>query len=95
MQAKWQGIDMQDVYQDWAEALQNCSLGSINFAINQSKLENFPPSQGSFLSYCQQYKPPLIENRIEKLHVKDCEAGLAKLAEIKKQLAEKMKIKND
>jgi len=92
MQAKWQGIKMEEVYLDWAESLKNCSLGSINFAIEQSKLEQFPPSQGSFLAYCKQYKPPMIEKRLEKLHVKDCEVGLARLAEIKKQLTEKMKV---
>jgi hypothetical protein len=90
MQAKWQGISMQDVYLDWAEALQQFSLGAINHGIKLARVEAHPPSQGEFINFCKQYLPPLIENRLEKLHVKDTAVGLAKINEFKEMLARKM-----
>ena len=77
MAAKWQGLDMQAVYHDWADALAECSLGAINYAINHAKMQEHPPSQGAFVAYCKQYKPPLIADRLENLHVKDTEKGLS------------------
>lgn len=66
MQAKWQGIEMPEVYLDWAEALQDYSLGAIDGAINLSRAEQHPPNQGEFIIHCHRYKPPLIELRLEK-----------------------------
>ena len=90
MAAKWQGLDMQAVYQDWAEALSNFSLGAINFGIGFAKQQEFPPSQGAFVGYCKEYRAPLIADRLENLHVKDTEKGLVELNRIKEMLAAKM-----
>lgn len=64
MLAKWQGLDMQAVYQDWAEALQDCSLGAIDHAIVQAKEAQHPPSQGEFKALCKLYRPPVDESRL-------------------------------
>lgn len=91
MQAKWQGIDMQSVYMDWAESLQECSLGSINHAINLAKLEEHPPSQGAFLAMCKTYKPELVELRIDKPKTSS-EEGLKRIAEMREILTSKLKV---
>lgn len=64
MLAKWQGLDMQSVYQDWADALQGCSLGAIDYAIGQAKEAQHPPSQGEFKALCRGYTPPVDESRL-------------------------------
>lgn len=91
MIAKWQGIDMHNVYQDWAEALQECSLGSINHAINLSKLEEHPPSQGAFLALCKTYKPALIEHRLDKPKT-SIDEGIKRIAEMRDILARNKKM---
>jgi hypothetical protein len=93
MQAKWQGIPMQEVYLDWAEALAGCSLGSINDAIRISRIEQHPPNQGEFLAYCQQYKPPRDNLRMlgyDAGGLISQEEGRNRLESIKKMLFEKM-----
>ena len=92
MQAKWQGIDIQEVYRDWAEKLQNFSLGAINHAILLAQDSEFPPSLGSFCELCRQYKPQMNDLRLEKLHVKDTEKGMAEIHRIKEMLAAKMRV---
>ena len=62
MQAKWHGLDMQAVYQDWAEALYGCSLGAIDNAIYLAKQSEHPPNQGEFKELCRLYKPPVDES---------------------------------
>ena len=62
MQAKWHGLDMQAVYQDWAEALYGCSLGAIDNAIYLAKQAEHPPNQGEFKELCRLYKPPVDES---------------------------------
>lgn len=64
MRSKWDGIDMQLVYQDWAEALHDCSLGAIDFAITKSKLCTHPPSQGEFKALSKDYTPPVDESML-------------------------------
>lgn len=93
MQAKWQGIEMREVYLDWAEALGDCSLGAINDAIRISRIEQHPPNQGEFLAYCMQYKPPREDLRMlgyDAGGLISQEEGRARLDAIKKMLAEKM-----
>lgn len=91
MQAKWQGIDMELVYIDWAEALQHYSLGAINYAIGEAKNEQHPPSQGMFIEFCKRYKPPLNDLRLEKKKIVS-EDGLKKIEEMKEMLAAKMRV---
>lgn len=91
MQAKWQGLNMQEVYSAWAESMQDLSLGSINHGIELSKQDEHPPSLGKFIEHCKKYQPPLIENRLEKLHVKDTTVGRERIANIRDMLAIKMK----
>ena len=95
MQAKWQGIPMQEIYLDWAGALQDCSLGAINDAIRLSRISQHPPNQGEFLEYCRQYKPPVDESRMlgHDRHsgiTVSREEGLKMLDAFKNKLAEKM-----
>lgn len=77
---------------EWAEALGRCSLGAISHGIDHAKLQEHPPSLGAFIAYCKQYKPPLIADRLEVLHVKDTEKGLAEIQRIKEMLTTKMKV---
>jgi|WetSurMetagenome_2_1015567.scaffolds.fasta_scaffold314404_2 hypothetical protein len=98
MQAKWQGIEMLEVYVDWADALSECSLGAINDAIRMSRIEQHPPNQGEFLYYCQQYRPPIDRSRMIGYDKNSGyvgpsisrEDGLKMLEEIKKKIADKM-----
>lgn len=93
MQAKWQGIEMREVYLDWAQALADCSLGAINDAIRISRIEQHPPNQGEFLHYCSQYKPPADESHrlwYDGGGIISQEEGRTRLESIKKMLAEKM-----
>ena len=76
---------MQMVYQDWAGALQEFSLGAINNGIELARAEVHPPNQGEFVKLCRLYKPPTIDNRIE-LKPMDKELAKDKLAEIKKMM---------
>ena len=92
VQAKWQGIDMHDIYQDWAEALQDRSLGSIQHAIEVSKTYPHPPNQGEFLAHCGTYRPPLVELRLgHTISEADMESGRRKIREIAEMLAAKKK----
>lgn len=93
MQAKWQGIDIQEVYVDWIEALGDCSLGAINDAIRQSRISQHPPNQGEFLAYCRQFKideSKLLGHNRELDITIPREEKLRQLGEIKKQITEKM-----
>ena len=64
----WQGQDMQDVWKDWADALQGCSLGAIKHGIDLAKLDtgNNPPTQGQFLALCKTYRPEV--NKLQLVH---------------------------
>jgi hypothetical protein len=85
MMSKWQGIDINLVYSEWANTLGECSLGSLNHAITLSIEKEYPPNLGEFLANCKQYKPPTIENRIE-LKPTDADIAKERLAEIKKMM---------
>lgn len=85
--AKWGGMNMQDVYQDWADALRDCSLGAINYGIEQSKKDAHPPSQGEFVKHCQQYQPAQLLKLESKLSPEQIEKNRARIAEITKSLS--------
>ena len=57
MQAKWQGLDMSDVYAEWAHSMGKLSVGAIWYGVNISKLEEHPPSLGKFMDNCKGYVP--------------------------------------
>ena len=88
----WQGMDMQDVYADWADALQACSLGAIQFGIELAKLEpgNNPPTQGQFVAMCRKYEPVPNVHQIEnRLTPEQLEKNRRRIAEISAALATK------
>lgn len=79
---------MVEVYQDWAEALQQQSLGAINFGIETSKAEIHPPSQGEFVAHCKRYNPNAGVLRLEsKLSKEQLEANRERIATIARSLA--------
>ena len=58
LQAKWQGIDMNAVYLDWAESLGQFSLGAINYGITRAKASlKHPPSTSEMIELCREYQP--------------------------------------
>ena len=81
--AKWQGMDMQEVYQDWADAMQDISLGAINHGIKLSKQQPYPPNQGEFIAYCQTYKPSMplmIESKLTPEQIEENRKRIAGIA---------------
>lgn len=87
--AKWQGMDMQEVYADWSESMQEFSLGSINYAIETAKELQHPPSQGEFKTLCRGYKPALPTMLGHKLSPEQIEKNRVRIAEMVKSLASK------
>lgn len=88
----WQGMDMQDVYADWADALQACSLGSIQYGIMLAKSEQSrdPPTQGQFLAMCKKYVPEINHNQLDhKLTPEQMEANKKRISEIAAEFARK------
>ena len=90
----WQGQDMQDVWEDWAEALQGCSLGAIKHGIDLAKLDtsNNPPTQGQFLALCKTYRPAV--NKLQLVHrltPEQIEENKRRIAEITNNLAKKQR----
>lgn len=81
-QAKWAGLDMAMVYDEWAQTLRDCSIGAIAFATEESKKNDMPPSLGAFLKLCRDYKPEPILKLEHKLTVEQIERNKARLAEI-------------
>ena len=65
MQAKWQGLDMQDIYSEWADSMYNFSVGAIKYGVHISKQDEHPPSLGKFMENCKGYVPPQIYNPVQ------------------------------
>lgn len=63
----WHGIDMEEVYSDWAKALQACSMGAIRHGIELAKArqDKDPPTQGQFLAMCKTYEPDEIGLKLD------------------------------
>lgn len=83
---------MQDVYADWADALQACSLGAIQFGIELAKLEssNNTPTQGQFVAMCRKYEPvPNVHQLENRLTPEQLEKNRKRIAEISAILAAK------
>jgi hypothetical protein len=81
---------MADVYADWAESMQQLSLGAINFGIEAAKSGAHPPSQGEFVQHCKQFKPDTNVLRIEsKITTEQQETNRARIAEIARKFAAK------
>jgi hypothetical protein len=87
LMAKWQGINLQDVYADWAERMQGLSLGSINYGIEISKGGEHPPSQGEFINNCKGYKPAELLKIESKLTPEQREANKQRIADMVKNLS--------
>ena len=85
--SKWQGINLQDVYADWADAMQGLSLGAINYGIEISKTGEHPPSQGEFVKNCKGYKPAELLKIECKLTSEQREANRQRIADIAKNLS--------
>ena len=93
MANKWDGLDLNDIYDDWGSYLSSCSLAQISHAIDLSIEKEYPPNLGEFMGYCKLYQPPVlpsdryIDNRSGETNP---ELAKAKLAEIKVMLTKKM-----
>lgn len=57
MAAKWEGLDIEFVKEDWRKDLENCSLGQIGYAVEASRKEQHPPNIGLFLDFCKRFNP--------------------------------------
>jgi hypothetical protein len=67
MVAKWEGLNMHDVYEDWAEQMKNFSLGALKHGLDVARQKEYPPSQGEFISYCktsQRFDKPMNDNEM-------------------------------
>lgn len=74
---------MEDVYQDWAEAMQDLTLNAINHGVIESKSGQFPPSQGEFIANCKLWKGHEGVKRLEhKLTHEQIEINRSKVAEL-------------
>jgi len=85
--AKWQGIELQDVYKDWAESMQELTLGAINHGIEESKKSENPPNQGEFIAMCKTYKSAQLLKIGKNLSPKQIEKNRARIAEVAAMLA--------
>tara|TARA_R110000803_G_scaffold76409_3_gene141011 strand:+ start:922 stop:1215 length:294 start_codon:yes stop_codon:yes gene_type:complete len=94
MSAKWQGLDMHEVYGDWAHSLQDLSLGAINHGIELSEHEEHPPNLGKFRKLCQGYKPPVDESNMitKQFNPISQNDGLKRFENIRDMLAKKMNV---
>lgn len=85
----WRDQDMNAVLEDWAEALQGCSLGAIKHGIDLAKLDtgNNPPTQGQFLALCKTYRQAVNKLQIvHKLTPEQIEENKRKVAELSSRL---------
>lgn len=48
---------MQDVFADWADDLQDLTLGQIGYAVELSRKESMPPNIGDFIKRAKEYRP--------------------------------------
>lgn len=78
---------MQAVYADWAERMQDLSLGSIDFGIKVCGDMPHPPSKGEFFNACRGYNPPQLLKIESKLSPEQREANKQRMADIAKSLA--------
>lgn len=90
MLSKWQGLNIQDVYLDWVEAMQGMTLGAINHAIEMSKSNIHPPSQGEFIAHCRHYVVPVNNLLLVHKSPERNEENLEKIRQMKEILARKM-----
>lgn len=88
----WAGLDMQEVYADWADALQACSIGAIQYGIYLAKSEQSrePPTQGQFVAMCKKYVPEINHNQLDhKLTPEQMAANKKRISEIAAEFARK------
>lgn len=78
---------MIDVYADWAEALDGCTIGAISHGIELSKKGQHPPNQGEFVAHCQTYNPPMPILIESKLSPEQIEINRKRIADIVAQLS--------
>ena len=85
MAAKWGGMNMAEVYADWAESLDGCTIGAISHGIELSKKCQHPPNQGEFVAHCQSYKPAMpimIDCKLSPEQIESNRKRIAKIAEM-------------
>jgi hypothetical protein len=86
--AKWQGINLNEVYLDWAnnEAMGNLTLGAINYGIEISCNGQHAPNRGEFIANCRHYNPVSatlkIERRISPEQIESNRKRIAGIAEM-------------
>lgn len=88
----WQDMDMHEVYADWADALQACSIGAIQYGIYLAKSDQSrePPTQGQFVAMCKKYVPEVNHNQLDhKLTPEQMEANKKRISEIAAEFARK------
>lgn len=81
----WADMEMQAVYEDWADALQGCSMGAIQYGIEAAKdgIDPKPPTRGQFKALCKKYQPVQNVYRIaHRLTPEELEANKKRIEEV-------------
>jgi len=94
MKNRWEGLDMNDVHEDWIKELSGFTIGALRYALKQSKLKEYPPSQGEFREFCRtagRFDKPVDQSfRLEDNHKPTFNIDpKEKLAELKLMLKDK------
>jgi hypothetical protein len=55
--SKWKGIDLSEIYQDWADDLGDFSVAAIGYGVEIARRQEQPPNLGEFMQLCRDYKP--------------------------------------
>lgn len=82
---KWQGIQMESVFSDWADDLGELSIAQIRHGIDLARKQAHPPNLGEFMALAKQYAPdpvPETHRLTRKKTDEEKEFARKKMAEI-------------
>ena len=88
--SKWKGLEIHDVYVDWAESMQDFSIGAIDCGLHLAKDLPHPPSQGEFKELCKQYIAPAKIRLEYHLSEEQMERNKVNVQEMLKKLREQL-----
>jgi hypothetical protein len=93
--AKWNGIDSQNVKRVWAETLAGMTGEQIKAALIEcGRTCAYPPSAPEFYQLCKAQKVlPMHQKLIPKLHDKNIDEGMKRIAKMRDILAKNKTVK--
>jgi hypothetical protein len=90
----WRGMEMQDLYDDWAQELRDFTLGAIDLGIKKSRDLDNAPTLGMFKNFCREYNPADTVVKIgRKFSPEERANNMQRLDAIKRMLAGNLKMK--